>query len=181
MTTTSLSDVSAAQLLQELVNRMDPELPRDYRIDPDDVIAWVWPLGGPYGSAETESAAGALYELVRYLNHATYNQDAIPYLSTADSVMGRLAAVAHALHQLVTQLAALIGSDPHRKSVYDADHRDDADLAVQKLLQWQEDLLAFAPFLEQAGEQLSKLQRSGLGNRTNTDNRLIDREGKLVR
>jgi hypothetical protein len=174
-----LSNVRAEDLLEELYTRLTAE-DHGYRISHDDVIATVWPLGGPYSGEDTEAAGGAISELVRYLNHATYHQAAAPYLSTMDSLIGRLAAATTGMKQTLAQLATLMGSEANRASVYEARQRDDATLAVNNLEDWQRAVRTAAQYANHLGAMLAACQRSGLGNRTNVDNQLIDREGNPV-
>jgi hypothetical protein len=92
----------------------------------DEQVESLFRIGGPYGDEETRAAARTIAALVRYLNHATWHDDATPYPSTIDSAVHALAGAVAGLDQLLRQLdnrmtalarrpdAYATGSDPVR-------------------------------------------------------------------
>lgn len=171
-------DISTEQLLVTLRHRVsDP----DYKLNPDDVIATLWPLDGPYGHTGSTSATDAISELVRYLNHGTLNSNAaMPYISTASSMILHLANAAAGLDQLLNQLSARLGSDQHRRSVYHSSDRTDEARATAALAELAAGLRDAAPLAGQLGSKLSELKHSSLGNREDEDGHLIDRQGNRI-
>jgi hypothetical protein len=69
----------------------------------DEQVEALFPLDGPYSEEETRAAARSIAELVRYLNHAAYSDRALPYPSTADSLVGSLSGAVAGLDQLLRQ------------------------------------------------------------------------------
>lgn len=74
-----------------------------------DHVEDALPQGGPYNIERTETAALILPELVRYLNHATFDDRdaaaALPYPSTTSSVIASVKVLTERLQQLLGQLA----------------------------------------------------------------------------
>ncbi len=81
-----------------------------------DVVEAHWPVDGPRTAERIESAAVALAELVRYLNHATMPQGgALTEAPHGAGVLGSLATAAHREVQLCRQLASWarrVAADP---------------------------------------------------------------------
>ena len=97
-----------------------------------DVVEAHWPVDGPHTAERIESAAVALSELVRYLNHATRPQvGALTEAPHGAGVLGSLATAAHREGQLYRQLASWarrVAADP---TVRHDRCRDDAERSHQ--------------------------------------------------
>lgn len=185
-TKTDLSNASAAALLEELCVRLDAgdHLPQRIRIRHDDIIQNAWAIGGVYSDENTRTAAWAIAALVRYLNHATDSDQAVPYLSTADAVISYLHAAATGLEQLLEQLAVRVDTEAHRKSVYNNRDRDDQALAADTLAQLKHQILQCRLAAGQLAASLNHAFENSsnrLGNLTNNDEQIVDREGNRVR
>jgi len=75
----------------------------------------VLPLDGPYLPEKVVEAARTVGELVRRLNHATWNASALRYPPQLDSTVGALRAAVYGLDQTFTQIATrldVFGADP---------------------------------------------------------------------
>lgn len=70
----------------------------------DEQVGALFPLDGPYNDERTRAAARSIAELVRYLNHAGWSDNAYPWPATADSVVGSLSSAVAGLDQLLRQV-----------------------------------------------------------------------------
>jgi hypothetical protein len=67
-----------------------------------------WPYHGPYDQERTIEAAEAIAELVRYLNNAIEEPDAVPHPNTVSGVLSPIAAATRGLEQLLHQILELL-------------------------------------------------------------------------
>lgn len=117
-------------------------------------------VDGPHSGDKTTAAAAALAHLVRYMCHATYSEQAVPYPSTVDSVTRNLHAAVVGMDQLLRQLGDHMdrfeqggrlrddaGRDPYRRAM-------DWRMAVRDA---QRAIGIAATWLEQAGAASSHL------------------------
>lgn len=70
---------------------------------PEEIVGDNFPYG-QWDGYSTVNAAATLAELVRHLNHATRNPDAVPWPSTVGDVLGNLAGAVAGMDQLLDQL-----------------------------------------------------------------------------
>lgn len=98
-------------------------------IDAEGVREQNWPLL-TRDSALTDTAGEMLYEVMRYLNHATRTPEATPWPATLSRLTGNLHATTAGLHQLCQQLADRAGQMSTDPAVLHSDRRQDrADIA----------------------------------------------------
>jgi len=91
-----------------------------------DVIATQWPYDGPHGRDSVTSAAGAMADLVRYLNNATGPGNAaatLEWASTIDLLLHGVDRTIGGLDQLLGQLSVALTAQADSASLYD-DRRD---------------------------------------------------------
>jgi hypothetical protein len=67
-----------------------------------------WPYHGPYDQERTIEAAEAIAELVRYLNNATEEPDAVLHPNTVGGVLSPMAAATRGLERLLHQIPELL-------------------------------------------------------------------------
>lgn len=133
----------------------------------DAALTDLFPLG-PYSGDRSLSAADMVYELLRYLNHATQHHESIPYPSTVAGVLGNLSRAVAALPQLARQLtnqASDRAASP-RAYVYGSHGRDDSRQNVDATVDELRDQLTAVADLSAA-----------LGRALDTAHELADRLG----
>jgi hypothetical protein len=96
----STTSHQASEEIPSMTHRCPDAVP-----DPYTVIGAPWPVDGPYSSEHTASAARAVAELVRYLNHATRAVAALPDPVAVYDALGALSAATAGLPQTLCQLA----------------------------------------------------------------------------
>lgn len=97
-----------------------------------EVIGAHWPLAGPHDPELMESAAEAIAELVRYLNHTTLAQHGgLIGAQHAAGLLGSLATAAHREKRLCQQLAAWVGDLPADSTVRHDLCRDEPERSHQ--------------------------------------------------
>jgi hypothetical protein len=136
-------------------------------LDVEDVIGETWPLNGPYGEYETNNAASAIGELVRYLNYATQYPEGVPYPSTAGSVASRVGSAISLLDQTLEQLINrvkvfqsnpdLYGDDAPSRDQRNAAGLEHVERALVKLGQARRDANLVRQTLSEAASQLGHL------------------------
>jgi hypothetical protein len=102
----------------------------------DEQVEALFHIDGPHSRDKTIAAANSIAALVRYLNHATWAEDAIPYPSTIDSMVGSLQAAMAGLDQLVRQSTERLLLLAARSDAYDdrgGDPRETAQAAAAML------------------------------------------------
>jgi hypothetical protein len=78
----------------------------------DEQVEALFPIEGPHGDDMTRAAARSIAGLVRYLNHVTWHDSAIPYLSTVDSLGRSLSAAMAGLDHLLRRSSITICPPP---------------------------------------------------------------------
>jgi hypothetical protein len=95
----------------------------------DEQVESLFPIGGPYGDEETRAAGRSIAVLVRYLNHATWHDDATPYPSTIDTAVRSLEAAVAGLDQLLRQLDQRMTALTRRPGAYATGNQPAAQVA----------------------------------------------------
>lgn len=130
-----------------------------------DVVDHYWPHG-TYSSETVTTAARAIADLVRYLNHATRQPDTLLYIADINSVLYGLAEATQRLPQLTRQLRAAVHwqvtRNPHK--VYDDREGKDVTRTTQDLLD-ELDLMAGEVAVVHRQFQRAANMASHLGNR----------------
>lgn len=94
----------------------------DHDIDHRDVVEHFWPYDKP-NAEDVVTAAGALPDIVRYLNNATQPDKAqrtLPFANSIDTIISSLKSSVYGLDQLVEQLSTAARAQAARPDVYDA-------------------------------------------------------------
>jgi hypothetical protein len=89
-----------------------------------DVIPAYFPVDGPHSDETLSHAAAGVYELVRYLNHATLspNSPALEWAATTHRVLAGLSAATYGMDQLLRQLDAATAVQQINPTLYDDRH-----------------------------------------------------------
>lgn len=77
----------------------------ELNIDRDEAVEAIWPYDGPHSADSVQTAAGALPDLVRYLNNATGpNGQNLPFASHVGDAVGSTRGGVALLDQFIEQL-----------------------------------------------------------------------------
>ncbi|MBO0871825.1 MAG: hypothetical protein J2P19_00370 [Pseudonocardia sp.] len=90
-----------------------------------EAIEDVLPYDGPHEPEKVADAASGLYELVRYMNNATFAGRALPHARTVDQVLGGVRSSLYAMDQLFRQLTWALAEGEAGRNLYHDDNRDD--------------------------------------------------------
>lgn len=94
-----------------------------------EVIAERLPYDGPHSAETVTAASEALTVLVRYLNNATRQREALPYAATVDEVVAGVEAAVSGLDQLFSQMSRALNRHAEDPSLYD-DRRSEGQEAA---------------------------------------------------
>jgi hypothetical protein len=121
----------------------------------DEQVGALFPLDGPYNDDRTRAAGRSIAELVRYLNHAGWSDNAYPWPATVDSVLGSLGGAVAGLDQLLGQAERWFGDLCARDDAYTTGDGTPTGEAASAAL-----YLGYArSFLANAQQQLTVAQR----------------------
>lgn len=132
----------------------------------DQVEALFW-VDGPHSADKTRDAAASIAHLVRYLCHATYSDNAVPYPSTVNSVTHSLHAAVVGFDQLLRQLDQRLDGLAATGRLYD----DEGGDPYARVDQWSESVAAARGHLANAAHRLQWAagRSSHLGLRTDEE------------
>lgn len=128
-----------------------------------ELVAELHPLS-EISRDHTRKASDEIAELVRYLNHVTYNDEALPYPIDSDSLVSNIGAALDMLPQLMEQLGGRLTRLTNRPDLSTDDTSDPAarvSVAVAALERVRANLGPAASAMRDVRRQTSHLNLKG--------------------